>query len=320
MSGLWVRVHARTPLAEGVVGFELRALPGQSLPPFTAGAHIDVRPADGLVRQYSLCNDPAESDRYQIAVLRAANSRGGSVAMHDQVQQGDLLRISPPRNLFALQPASHALLIAGGIGITPLLAMAHTLSGQGASFELHYCGRQLAAMACVNQLHASRFSDQVRFHVDDATGQPSFHAETLLASQPAGTHLYVCGPSGFMDWVLGIGRQLGWPDGQLHREYFAGSSQAGARPGDESFEVRLARSGLSCRVASGQRVIDVLAAHGVDIPVSCEAGVCGTCLTTVLEGQPDHRDSFLTKEERQSGRQFTPCCSRSLTPLLVLDL
>ncbi|MFZ2990458.1 PDR/VanB family oxidoreductase [Ideonella sp.] len=320
MSELRVRVHARTVLAAGIAGFELRALPGQSLPPFSAGAHIDVWPVEGLVRQYSLCNDPAESHRYQIAVLRAADSRGGSIAMHEQVQEGDLLRISPPRNLFALQPAPHTLLIAGGIGITPLMAMAHRLEHEAADFELHYCGRQLAGMACVDALKAASFADRVHFHVDDSAGLPSFQAEALLSRQPVGTHLYVCGPSGFMDWVLDTARRLGWPAGQLHREYFASSAPAGPQATDESFEVRLARNGLSCRVAAGQRVIDVLAAHGVDIPVSCEAGVCGTCLTTVLEGEPDHRDSFLTEEERQTGRQFTPCCSRALTPVLVLDL
>ncbi|OYT86927.1 MAG: oxidoreductase [Burkholderiales bacterium PBB6] len=317
MSNLLVRVHARTLLADGVLGFEFRAQDGQSLPPFTAGAHVDVWASERLVRQYSLCNDPAETDRYQIAVQRSAVSRGGSIAMHEKIQTGALLRISAPRNLFELQPAQHSLLVAGGIGVTPLLAMAHSLHRLGVSFELHYAGRERRRMAFVDLLQASEFAERVRVYSDESGAR--LDAEALLATQPRGTHLYVCGPAGFMDMLLDTARRLNWPERQLHREFFAGTTPT-INPDDEGFEIQIASSGLRCRVEPGQRVIDVLATHGVEVPVSCESGVCGTCLTTVLEGEPDHRDSYLTDEEKRDSRQFTPCCSRARSPVLVLDL
>lgn len=312
-----VRVARRIEEAEGVCSFELVAEDSTALPAFTAGAHIDVHVAPGLIRQYSLSNDPAERHRWRIAVLRETTSRGGSAGMHDAVQSGDVLRVSEPRNHFPLVDAPRALLLAGGIGVTPILAMARALHVQGRDFELHYCGRSAGRMAFLEELAAAGFADRVFIHADDVPMQ-KFDAGQVLAEPADDRHLYVCGPNGFMDHVLDTAKRIGWPDANLHREYFAGVATALASDG--SFEVRVASTGLSCQVPAGKTVIEVLAAHGVEVPTSCEAGVCGTCLTRVLEGTPDHRDSFLTDGERAANDQFTPCCSRALSPVLVLDL
>ncbi|MDM0012111.1 PDR/VanB family oxidoreductase [Variovorax sp. J22P168] len=314
---LKLRVARRIDEAQDVCSFELVAEDGSTLPPFSAGSHIDVHVAPGLIRQYSLSNDPAEQDRYRIAVLREPASRGGSAGMHDSVRPGDVLRASEPRNHFPLVEAPRSLLLAGGIGVTPILAMARALHAQGRSFELHYCGRSASRMAFLDELGSAGFAGSVFLHADDVPAQ-KFDAQAVLARPESDTHLYVCGPNGFMDHVLDTARRNGWSEAQLHREYFAGV--ATALESDGSFEVRVASTGLSCQVPAGKTVIEVLAAHGVEVPTSCEAGVCGTCLTRVLEGTPDHRDSFLTDGERAANDQFTPCCSRALSPLLVLDL
>jgi vanillate O-demethylase ferredoxin subunit len=314
---LTVRVARRVEEAEGICSFELVAQDTAALPAFSAGAHIDVHVAPGLIRQYSLSNDPSERHRYRIAVLREPSSRGGSAGMHDSVQPGDVLRVSTPRNHFPLSDAPRSLLLAGGIGVTPILAMARTLHTQGRPFAMHYCGRSARRMAFLDEIESSRFSSCVALHADDVPGQ-KFDAQHVLANPREDTQLYVCGPTGFMDHVLETAKRQGWPEAQLHREYFAG--QATALATDGSFEIRLASNGLSCQVPAGKTVIEVLAAHGVEVPTSCEAGVCGTCLTRVLDGAPDHRDTFLTDAERAANDQFTPCCSRALSPLLVLDL
>jgi len=314
---LMVRVSRRIEEADGVCSFELVPQDDQVLPAFTAGSHIDVHVGPGLIRQYSLSNDPSERDRYRIAVLRESASRGGSAGMHEAVDAGQVLRISAPRNHFALVAAERSLLLAGGIGVTPILSMACALHAQGSAFELHYCGRSLSRMAFVQEMASAAFSSAVKLHPDDVPEQ-KLDMQQLLAGASEDTHLYVCGPGGFMEHVLSTARAQGWLEARLHREYFAGTVKALASDG--SFEVRLASSGLTCVVPANRTVVEVLAEQGVDVPTSCEAGVCGTCLTRVLEGTPDHRDTFLTDSERAVNDQFTPCCSRALTPLLVLDL
>lgn len=318
MNELMVRVDRRIDEAEGVCGFELVSDQGVALPAFTAGAHIDVQVAPGIIRQYSLCNDPAQTSHYRIAVLRETASRGGSVGMHERVHVGDTLKVSAPKNHFPLVRAKRSLLLAGGIGVTPILAMAQTLHASGNAFDLHYCGRSASRMAFVEHLGQSPFAAQVHVHTDDGVPEQKFDAAQLLAQPSEDTHLYVCGPAGFMSHVLETAHRLGWPDAQLHREYFAGT--ATATDSDADFEVRVASTGLTCKVPAGKSVIEVLLSHGVEVPVSCESGVCGTCLTRVLDGMPDHRDTFLTDAERAANDQFTPCCSRALSPLLVLDL
>jgi vanillate O-demethylase ferredoxin subunit len=313
-----VRVARKQIEATDIASFELVAIDGQALPPFSAGSHIDVHLPGGIVRQYSLCNDPRESHRYQIAVLRDAASRGGSVAMHS-LTVGDELTISLPKNHFPLaHDAQHHILLAGGIGVTPILCMAEHLAAIGASFEMHYCARSRDRAAFLQRIASSAYSDRVSTHFDDGAADQKIDLTAVTASPVAGRHLYVCGPSGFIDAVLGAARAAGWDEAHLHREYFAAAAADTA--GDTAFDVVLASSGRVIRVGANQTVVAALAEAGVNVPVSCEQGVCGTCLTRVLDGTPDHRDVFLTADEKSRGDQFTPCCSRAKTPRLVLDL
>jgi vanillate O-demethylase ferredoxin subunit len=315
-----VRVVRKRTEADGICSFELASADGTALPAFAAGSHVDVQLPAGTVRQYSLCNDPSESHRYLIAVLREAASRGGSAAMHDLVHEGSMLAISPPKNHFALaHDASAHLLMAGGIGVTPILCMAERLATMGAAFEMHYAARTLSRMAFVERIARSRFAARVRLHLDDGDAAHKLDITGVLAAQPAGTHVYVCGPRGFMDAVIGAARTAGWPDSRVHFEYFAAGDTA-PRSGDGAFEVLLASSGRVVAVQPDQSVIAALASAGVVVPTSCEQGVCGTCLTRVIDGTPDHRDSYLTPEEQAACDQFLPCCSRSRSPRLVLDL
>lgn len=313
-----VRIARKVIEAVDICRFELVDPDGHALPPFSAGSHIDVDLGSGLVRQYSLCNDSGESHRYLIAVLRDATSRGGSVAMHG-LEVGQSLRISEPKNHFALaSEAKHSVLLAGGIGITPILCMAERLSNVGTSFELHYCTRSADRTAFAERIRRAGFADRVHFHRDDGPTEQRLDATALIAAQRDGTHLYVCGPTGFMDAMLSVARAGGWPDARLHREYF------GAAPVDlshsNSFEVQIASTGRIIRIAADCSVVLALTAAGVQIPTSCEQGVCGSCLTRVIDGTPDHRDLYLTPDEQARGDQFTPCCSRSKSPRLVLDL
>jgi vanillate monooxygenase ferredoxin subunit len=318
-SSLSVRVARKAVEAQDICTFELVAVDGRPLPSFSAGSHVDVQLPGGLTRQYSLCNDPAESHRYLIGVLRDAASRGGSVAMHDQVQEGALLTISTPRNHFPLaHEAERHLLLAGGIGITPILCMAERLAIAGAAFEMHYCTRSPERTAFRKRITSSAYAPQVQFHFDDGAPAQKLDLDALLATPQAGAHLYVCGPKGFMDAVLGTARARGWPEAQLHYEFFA--ADVAPRSGDDAFEVQLASSGRVIVVAKDSSVTQALSAAGVEVPTSCEQGVCGTCLTRVIEGVPDHRDLYMTPEEQAANDQFTPCCSRSKSARLVLDL
>lgn len=302
--------------AEGICSFELARENGQPLPAFSAGAHIDVHLGQGLVRQYSLCNTASETHRYQIAVLREPASRGGSHYMHDTVQEGHRLAISEPRNLFALDAgAQRTLLFAGGIGITPILCMAERLNHCGAPFELYYSVRNRERAAFLDRLQASPFAANVHVCIDQ---QQPLDALAVLANPDAGTHLYVCGPGGYMAFILDSARAQGWPEERLHREYFSASPQAAAPTG--AFEIEIASSGEILRVEADQTIIDVLYDAGIEVPVSCEQGVCGTCVTRIFDGVPEHRDSFLTEAQRALNNQFTPCCSRARSPRLILDL
>jgi vanillate O-demethylase ferredoxin subunit len=324
---LTVRVARKTQETLDICSFELVAADGDALPAFTAGAHLDVHLPGGLMRQYSLCNAPGETQRYLIAVLRDAASRGGSLAMHDNVQEGQTLQISAPKNHFPLAPqasgdatagATRSLLLGGGIGVTPILAMAEQLSASGAAFDMHYCTRAAERTAFVERIAASPFAAHVHHHYDDGATAQKLDLALLLAQPQAGVHLYVCGPRGFMDAVLSTARAQGWPEGQLHYEFF--SAEVVHLDSDASFEVKIASSGKIVTVPKDQSVTQALAAAGVEILTACEQGVCGTCLTNVLSGTPDHKDSYLTPDERAANDQFLPCCSRSKSAMLVLDL
>lgn len=314
-----VLVTSKKAVTDDICIFELASLDGAALPPFSAGAHIDVNLPNGIIRQYSLCNHSDENHRYQIGVLKDPASRGGSLAMHQQVDEGDFLQISEPRNHFPLaHDAKHSILFAGGIGITPILCMAERLAHTGASFEVHYCTRTPAKAAFVDYIKESSFAQKVDFHFDDGEAIQKLDTQRLLATPQPDTHVYVCGPSGFMAHVLNTAEELHWPAAQLHREYFA--ADAIDNSNDGSFEVKISSTGQVVEIPADKSVIQVLDGLNIEIPFSCESGICGTCLTRVLEGEPDHRDLFLTEAEQAQNDQFTPCCSRSKSARLVLDI
>jgi cytochrome P450/ferredoxin-NADP reductase len=318
-SELTLRVARRVFETPDICSFELVPADGTGLPEFKAGSHVDVTVSEGVTRQYSLCNDPAERHRYLLAVLREPASRGGSHALHDDLHEGRLVRVSAPKNRFPLAPgASRSLLLAGGIGITPILAMAESLARRGSNFQMHYCARSREQMAFHDRILRSPFASRVSMHFSDEPAARKIDFRALLAAPDPGTHLYVCGPKRFMDAALDTARAQGWAEAQLHFERFA--AEVVHAENDTAFEVNLARSGRVIRVPKDSTVLHALAAAGVSVPSSCEQGVCGTCLTRVLSGVPDHRDLYLTPDERAANDQFTPCCSRARSESLILDL
>jgi vanillate O-demethylase ferredoxin subunit len=317
---LSVKVISVREEVQDILSFELADPAGRSLPPFAAGGHIDVEVSDKLIRQYSLCNHPGEQHRYLIAVLKDPGTRGGSLAMHERFKEGDLINISEPKNHFPLATSARkSLLFAGGIGVTPILCMAERLAQTGADFELHYCARSLDRMAFVERIKTSEFANKVSFHLDDGPDVQKLDINRVLSKPQQEVHIYVCGPSGFMDWILKTAQRNQWPEEQVHREYFAAVVQPASLAAGE-FEVQIASTGVTYRVPADKSITNLLREHGVDIPTSCEEGVCGTCLTRVIEGEPDHRDLFLTSKERARNDQLLPCCSRAISKKLVLDL
>jgi vanillate O-demethylase ferredoxin subunit len=318
---LRVRVVARREEAEGIAGFELVSADAVALPAFEAGAHIEVRlpfAAPGLSRPYSLCNDPAETGRYRIAVLREPASRGGSAAMHEAVREGMTLQVSRPRQQFALRPGpGRRLLLAGGIGITPLLAMARQLHREGAEFQLHLAARHRARAAFVNEIAGLPWAHRFALHLDDGPPGQRLDLDALLATRGPDDRVYVCGPAGFMAAVTDAAARHGWPADRIHQESFGA---AAPQAGDGAFELVVDGTGRVIPVAADVTVLQAMRDAGLDVPSSCEQGICGTCLTTVVAGRPDHRDQYLTPEEQAAGDQFLPCCSRSCTPRLVIRL
>jgi vanillate O-demethylase ferredoxin subunit len=312
------RIASKTGTATDICAFELAATDGGALPPFSAGAHIDVQLPNGLVRQYSLCGDPRDTQRYLIGVLRDPASRGGSAAMH-ALAEGTVIDISEPKNHFPLaNDAQHSILLAGGIGVTPILCMAERLAHLGASFELHYRTRSPERTAFRERLQRPDMAERVRIYFDTAAAHERLDLAAILARPQSATHVYVCGPGGFIEAVLRQARESGWAEGNLHREFF-NAPQPGTAA-SSAFQVKLASSGRVVDVGAGQTVLEALRGCGMDIPTACEQGVCGTCLTRVLAGEPEHRDVYLTEAERAANDQFLPCCSRSRTALLTLDL
>ncbi|MDO8248326.1 MAG: PDR/VanB family oxidoreductase [Rhodoferax sp.] len=312
-----VKVARKVREAVDINSYELVSTDGQELPSFEAGAHVDVHLPNGLVRQYSLCGMPQQKDRYRIAVLRDPKSRGGSEAVHERVHEGDTLRISAPRNLFRLAVGEQAsVLLAGGIGVTPLLAMAYHLHALGRSFELHYFARSKDRVAFLAELQNSGFAKNLVLHLDDEAVADAKPVHSLLETLQRDAHIYTCGPTGFLNHVLETASALDWPGAQVHYETFSPPEPIAG----DSFEVRILSTGQSVMVAADETVVSAVARIGIEIPVSCEQGICGTCLTRVMEGIPDHHDQYLTKEEQVRNDQFTPCCSRARSKVLVLDI
>ncbi|OAJ56055.1 Vanillate O-demethylase oxidoreductase [Paraburkholderia ginsengiterrae] len=314
-----LKVSRKTAEAENIQSFELVDPAGKALLPFTAGSHIDIHVPGGKVRQYSLCNPPRERHRYLIAVMRAEPTRGGSRAMHEQVKEGDLIEVSAPKNLFPLvESAKHSLLIAGGIGITPILCMAEHLADIGADFKMHYFARSPARAAFVDRIKRSKFADRGFFHFTEDQKQQRLDLAALLDTHDVEAHLYVCGGEAFMNAVIDIALQKGWHKSRIHREYF--SVERRESDSNVEFDVTIASTGKTICIPADRTVMAALADCGIHITTSCEQGVCGTCVTRVLEGEPQHRDVFLSDDERNRNDRFTPCCSRANSRRLVLDL
>ncbi|RDK03534.1 PepSY domain-containing protein [Paraburkholderia lacunae] len=316
---LALKVARKTAEAENIQSFELVDPAGKALPPFSAGSHIDIHVPGGKVRQYSLCNPPGERHRYLIAVMRAEPTRGGSRAMHEQVKEGDLIDVSAPKNHFPLvESAKHSLLIAGGIGITPILCMAEDLADLGADFKMHYFARSPARAAFVDRIKRSKFADRVFFHFTEDQKQQRLDLAALLETHDAETHLYVCGGEAFMNAVIDTALQKRWHKNRIHREYF--SVERRESDSNVEFDVTIASTGKTICIPADKTVMAALADYGIHITTSCEQGVCGTCVTRVLEGEPQHRDVFLSDDEKNRNDRFTPCCSRANSRRLVLDL
>lgn len=300
-----------------VRSFELVAADGQPLQAFEAGAHIDVHLDDGLVRQYSLINTTDTDGSYRIAIKLESASRGGSSRMHG-LAEGDALTIGLPRNNFPLDPtAGHTMLLAGGIGITPLLGMARRLVADGRSFSLDYFVRSRDALAFGCEIGTGPFTSSSRFFLGcDGAATRAELAARLDTALPR-THVYACGPAPFMQTVKDL--VAARPGLVLHLEYFAADPALADLPSG-SFRVKLAKSGKAVVVGANETIVEALVAAGIEVATSCEQGVCGTCLTTVLSGRPDHRDMLLTEEEQQAGDRMLLCVSRCLDQDLVLDL
>lgn len=317
---LHVRVARRQTSGQDIALLTLVSADGTSLPAFDAGAHIDVHLPGGLVRQYSLCNDPADRTHYRIGVLRDPASRGGSVAVHEHLPENVELTISVPRNHFPLAiGAGKSYLFGGGIGVTPMIAMAHALNQSGSDFELHYSSRSPVQMAFSDELDAAPFSGRVHRHFDEHAPTPTQQradVAAILGAAAPGAHVYVCGPKGYMDWVMSTARALGFSDERIHCEFF----QVDVDTSGESFTVVAQSSGKEVVVEREETIVSALERIGIRVQVSCEQGVCGTCLTNVLGGTPDHRDEYQTDEEKASNEQIAICCSRALTPRLVLEI
>ncbi len=317
-SRLPLRVHSSTWEAEGVVSFELRDPGGAALPPFTAGAHLDLHLRNGMLRSYSLVNSQDERHRYVIAVQKDRKSRGGSTWVHDRLRVGDMIEISGPRNNFPLaEDAAHSLFIAGGIGVTPLYCMVQRLHALGRPLELYYCVRTRAEAAFRAALETLGAAGKARivFNFDGEPGFKLLDIAGVVASAAPGTQLYCCGPlpmlAAFEEATNALERE------RVHVEYFTPKEAPAAAGG---FTVVAAKTGRSFVIPPGKTILETLTDAGLQLACSCLEGVCGTCETRVLEGVPDHRDVVLTEAERVANKTMMICCSGCKGDRLVLDL
>ena len=302
-----------------IARYRLEPLDGHAFPAVEAGAHIDVHLPNGLTRQYSLLPRSGPQG-YVVAVKRDAASRGGSSWMHDQARVGMELELSAPRNHFALRAdnghRAPVLLLAGGIGITPIYAMMRALQEQGRDFVLHYWGRSPQQMLFADRL---REDARVRLHARSLGGMPS--VSSVVSGSLPESDVYACGPRTMLDELAAMG--AGQRQGRIYMERFAPIQDACAMPEEgnaDGFELVLARAGMSLAIAPGETILEVLKARGLDVMYSCEQGVCGACEVTCLEGQALHLDTVRTADEHEAGKTMIICCSRSKGPRLVLDI
>ncbi|SLN70714.1 Phenoxybenzoate dioxygenase subunit beta [Roseovarius albus] len=312
---LRVTVAQKWLASDGVMGFRLESL-NEQLPTVQPGAHIDVHMPNGMSRQYSLTNGPGEQDHYTIGVKLEPKSRGGSECMHNAVQTGDVLAISAPRANFPLRrDATQTVLVAGGIGITPMLAMAQTLKAQNLPFQLHYFAQSEAHLSFRPIL--DDLGENLITHLGLSPDETGVALRNALASYDYAHHLYICGPGPMLEATRKIAGDQGWPEEAVHFEYF---KNVNTIDDSSSFEVALARSALTLHVPAGKSILDVLQENGIETPSSCEQGACGTCLATVIEGEPDHQDVYLSDSEKASNSKILTCVSRSKSKRLVLDI
>ena len=309
-----LRVTRNDKIADGINLIEFRDLDGKPLPQFSAGAHITIRVPNGLLRKYSLCNDPAERDHYQVAVKREANGRGGSANLIDKTKVGDQLMVAPPVNDFGLpQRAQDFLFIAGGIGITPIMAMIQEVKAQGKRFRLFYCTRSAETTAFVNELSKPEYEGLVTIHHDQGDPSCSLDLKPILAERKNREHLYCCGPRPLMEAVRHMTDH--WSSTAVHFEAF--SEAETHKASDKPFKVRLAKSGKVLEVPVTKTILEVLRENGLEVPSSCETGTCGTCRTKLLAGEADHRDLVLADHERKD--QIMICVSRARTDEITID-
>jgi len=292
----------------------------EPLPAFSAGSHITVRVTGEIWRQYSLANTPGSSDHYLISVLREQQGRGGSQWIHENWKVGDIIEIAGPANHFKLdESAGRVILIAGGIGITPILSMARRLQQLGTEYHLYYCARSVEETAHYGAIVNSTLCKNVTFIHDKGTTGGRLDVSRLLGDHREDCHVYVCGPYGLVEAVKSATRD--WPPETVHYELFgADPSAVQCHKGDSDFTVTIGSTGESFTVPAGQSIVQVLADNGVTVPTLCEEGYCGSCLTPVVSGKPEHRDSVLTQAERDSGKLMALCCSRAASENLILDL
>lgn len=299
--------------AEGINSYMLEPVGGGLLPSFGPGAHIDVQLKPGLARSYSLVNDSAIRGYYEIAVHHTIDSRGGSRHIHEEWQVGQIIEISEPKNNFPMvEDAVHTVLVAGGIGITPMLPMIARLEKLGRTWELHYVAATPDRAAYVDRLEAY---DRVEIVFDGVPGGQRLDLQKICSAAPEEAHLYCCGPGGMLDAF--VATNAGRPKGHAHIEYFSAETEVAVEGG---YTLELVRSGKSVTVAEGETMLDALLGAGVDVGFACAEGVCGTCEVKVLDGIPDHRDHFLTEEDKAANTSIMVCCSGSKTPSLVLDI
>ncbi len=311
------RVVATEDIAQDIRLFTLESASPSSLPIYEAGAHIDVRLEPGLVRQYSLIGRPGHAGQWQIAVKRDAAGRGGSMAMHSRLQEGTLVEVGSPRNHFPLQVSSgRHVLIAGGIGVTPLISMAYALAAK--DFALHVFARTPAHVPFDQTLQRFPFAARIQLHCDDGKGIEDGEIASALGQYQADDQVFLCGPAGFMERVKAVAATMGWPADAIATESF--SPPRPSHP-DVPFTIELARSGRQLRVEVGQSIVEVLESERLAIDTVCRQGVCGTCQCRVLSGEIEHRDAVLTTAEREKGNKILLCVSRGTgSGPLVLDL
>jgi tetrachlorobenzoquinone reductase len=308
-----MRLTAITYAAEQVHIYEFRPVSGASVPPFTAGAHVDLHLPNGLVRQYSIANAQGERHRYVLGVKRDAAGRGGSRFLHDDLRVGTVVKVGGPRNNFPLvEAAAHSVLIAGGIGVTPIVSMVARLRSLARPWELHYAVRRRGEAAFLDELLAG--DGHVRLHVDEEQGS-MIDVAAIVRAAPEEAHLYCCGPTPMLEAFAAAAASR--PAERVHLEYF---SSAVAPAVESGFIVELARSKVRVEVPPGQTILEALRARGLEVQSSCEQGICGSCETRVLAGEPDHRDMLLSDEEKATNQVMVICCSGSRSAILVLDL